>query len=124
MSLKTKRAIVALALISLMWVLGDGVQHLFRAKEAKVNLVSMRATDPYLETMQDILHQQYGAVAVDLLVAAAQSIIIVLALKRTQLNKVDAHEPPPAAALSQEPGSRTLDSQRGSPQAAVGDRGC
>ncbi len=122
MSLKTNRAIVALAVLSLIWVLGDGVQHLFRAKEAKLALVSMRATDPYLETMQEILHQQYAAVAADLLVAAAQSIIIVLALKRTQPNKVDAHEPAPAAALSQEPGSRKLDSQRGSPPAAVGDR--
>ena len=96
--MKARNSIISfLALLSLLLVLGDGLQHLGKVLVARVTLRNIEPNDENFENVQDVLHAQCWSVAKDGLVMAAQALVIILVMRR-QPNQ-------PLQATADSPGS-------------------
>jgi hypothetical protein len=81
--MKARNSIISfLALLSLFLVLGDGVQHFGKVLMARVTLRNIKPDDENFENVQDVLHGQCWSVAKDVVVIAAQGLVILLVMKR------------------------------------------
>ena len=84
--MKARDSLICLALLSLFLVLGDGVQHFGKVLMARVTLRNIKPDDENWENVHDVMRGQCWLVAKDVVVVAAQGLVILLVTKR-QPNK-------------------------------------
>ena len=96
--MKARNSIISfLALLSLFLVLGDGLQHFGKVLMARVTLRNIKPDDENFENVQDVLHAQCGVVAKDVVVIAAQGLVILLVMKRQPNQPLQATAAPPGS---------------------------
>jgi hypothetical protein len=84
--MKARDIIISLALLSLFLTLADCMQHLSKVLQARDTLRTLTLGDQNFEDVRDFLHGQCWSVAKDVVVAAAQGLVIFLVTK-SQPNK-------------------------------------
>jgi hypothetical protein len=95
--MKPRDTIICLALLSLFLVLGDCVQHFGKVLEARVTLRNIRPDDQNFENVQDVLHRQGWSAAKDVVVMAAQGLVVLLMTKRQPHEALQATAAPPGS---------------------------
>jgi hypothetical protein len=103
--MKARDSIICLALLSLSLVLGDGVQHFGKVLMARVTLRNIKPDDENWENVHDAMRDQCWLVAKDVVVMAAQGIVIFLVMK-WQPNRVGGGIAPPASHTTGHAGPR------------------
>jgi hypothetical protein len=76
--MKTKKLVLALAMISLMLVLSDGARHFFKAKSAKNLLTIMTSKDSGFDSVNETMNEHYWSVGEAAVSAAALGFLMFI----------------------------------------------